>query len=368
MRRKLIYVFYLLLSLTMAGCNSDSGEEVISKDPEYPEEPGGTTGDRTVWSFDVKIMLDEMTFKSYNSSVEDINAKLKQRFKEVRELYHGKKEIYFEADIEFVPFFDETCVYNCSSQDILNNAIAYRGKYPYLIVFDGTVGDFTNEWIHADWTGWGREVVCISENNIGKPDANVTYKILSHYKTSRTLAHELGHARGVPDIYAMEIKQNQVNGQFFTPVTCMMNNCWEGDTWSEYSQLLINHNKNLIAGEKGFQPLEKPLYPNSLLLKVVRGGKPLEGAEVKIYREKMYENVVDPIPNRQKTLGAKGEWELSPVTLFNGPNADIAYGVLLVEVTKGDRTEYRFIPVYELQLAYMKGETENYIIEMELKP
>ena len=70
----------------------------------------------------------------------------------------GKKESpYFDADIEFVPFFDETCVYDCSSSGSPGSCccLTYQGDYPYLVMFDGKVGDFSDERVHSDWTGWG---------------------------------------------------------------------------------------------------------------------------------------------------------------------------------------------------------------------
>ena len=119
--KQIFYWLSLLLCLAVAGCSSDGEDEVTPKD-EPGEEGGGEQTGREVWSFDVKVMLDRATFKSYGSSANVVNNKLKQRFKEVRELYHGKKGItYFDADIEFVPFFDETCVYDCSSQEVLDH-------------------------------------------------------------------------------------------------------------------------------------------------------------------------------------------------------------------------------------------------------
>ncbi len=324
--KQIFYWLSLLLCLAVAGCSSDGEDEVTPKD-EPGEEGGGEQTGREVWSFDVKVMLDRATFKSYGSSANVVNNKLKQRFKEVRELYHGKKGItYFDADIEFVPFFDETCVYDCSSQEVLDHAVTYRGDYPYLVMFDGKVGDFSDERVHSDWTGWGIEVVCISDNNKGAPDGGATtYDILSPYKTSECLAHELGHARGVPDIYAMEVKTNPISGTLFSPVTCMMNICWGGDSWSEYAQLLINH----------------------------------------IYREEMYKNTVDVTAFMKKTLGTDGLLSLSPVTLFNGAGGGIGYGVLLIEVVDGESKTYRYIPVYEVQIAYLKGDTDQYTIEIK---
>lgn len=364
--KQIFYWLSLLLCLAVAGCSSDGEDEVTPKD-EPGEEGGGEQTGREVWSFDVKVMLDRATFKSYGSSANVVNNKLKQRFKEVRELYHGKKGItYFDADIEFVPFFDETCVYDCSSQEVLDHAVTYRGDYPYLVMFDGKVGDFSDERVHSDWTGWGIEVVCISDNNKGAPDGGATtYDILSPYKTSECLAHELGHARGVPDIYAMEVKTNPISGTLFSPVTCMMNICWGGDSWSEYAQLLINRNKNLVRGQEGFIPLEEPQYPKNLVLNITRDGQPVKYAAVNIYREEMYKNTVDVTAFMKKTLGTDGLLSLSPVTLFNGAGGGIGYGVLLIEVVDGESKTYRYIPVYEVQIAYLKGDTDQYTIEIK---
>lgn len=363
-KKRIFYWLSLLLCVVVMACSSGSDEEI---GPEEPEGGGEQTG-RPEWSFEVKIMLDQPTFKSYGSSVEVVKNKLRQRFKEVKELYHGKKgTTYFDAEIEFKPFFDESCVYDCSSQEVLDNAVAYRGSYPYLVVFDGKVGDFSGERVHSDWTGWGIEVVCISDNNKGAPDGGATtYDILSPYKTSEALAHELGHARGVPDIYAMEVKSNPVNGQLFSPVKCMMNICWGGDSWSEYSQLLINRNKALVRGQEGFVPLEQPMYPKKMTLKVTKNGHPVAYAGINIYREKMYENTMESTPFMRSALNNSGELELTPVTLFNGSGGGIGYGVLLIEVVEGESRNYKMLPVYEVQIAYLKGQTDQYTIELKL--
>jgi hypothetical protein len=369
MRKNCIFCFlYLLLFVMTTGCTEEPDNENSSETEGKKED-----NIRDVWSFDVKIMLDRKTFESYGSDISIVNGKLTKRFNEVRELYHGKKGItYFDADFEFKPFFNETCVYDRSSEEVFQAAETYRGAYCYLIVIDGCIGDYKGERVHSDWTGsWTgkKEVVCLFDNNKGAPDGGTTvYDILSPYKTSEALAHELGHGRGAPDIYAMEVKVNPVNSQTFSPVKCIMNLCWGGDSWSEYTQLLINRNKNLIMGEKGFVPQEQPQYPEKLTLKVTRNKQEVPYVDVNIYREKMYENSIQTTPLKNST-NSSGELELSPVSLFNS-GTSIGYGVLLIEVVEGTgenaKKSYQWLPVYEVQMAFLKGITDIYRMEIKI--
>ena len=104
----------------------------------------------------------------------------------------------------------------------------------------------------------------------------------------------------------MEVKTTPISGTLFRPVNCMMNICWGGDSWSEYAQLLINRNKNLVRGQEGFIPLEEPKYPKNLVLNITRDGQPVKYATVNIYREEMYKNTVDVTAFMKKTLVTDG--------------------------------------------------------------
>lgn len=101
------------------------------------------------------------------------------------------------------------------------------------------------------------------------------------------------------------------------------------------------------------------------MLNITRDGQPVKYATVNIYREEMYKNTVDVTAFMKKTLGTDGLLSLSPVTLFNGAGGGIGYGVLLIEVVDGESKTYRYIPVYEVQIAYLKGDTDQYTIEIK---
>lgn len=357
-RKNLCFWICLMLVMGIAGCSG-------SEDTLGEEGGGGSETNREVWSFDVKIMLDRPTFKfAYGSSVDIVNKKLQQRFEEVRELYRGKSgTIYFDADIEFKPFFDESCVYDCSSEEPYANGKTLRGSYPYLVVFDGRVGDYPDEYLHSNWKGWGNEVISIFKNGKDDVDASYTYDILSKYNTTETLAHELGHARGVPDIYAMEVKENPINGEKFVPVECMMNICWGADSWSEYSQLLINRNRDYVYGDGKFIGLEEPFHQDELELKVTKNGVPLSFGRVTVYPEYNLEYKIETTPLMTGTLTNEGTMKIDPKLFFN--QHGILVGTALIEV-EADEKYYRFLPVYEFQVAYLKGEKTKYVVEMKI--
>lgn len=351
---------FVLGSFFMASCSKETDEFEDQKEVTADDE-SDIASERDVWSFDVKVMLDRATYKLYFSDADIVKKKLQERFDDVAALYKGKNGInFFDADIKFNPIFDESNVYDSSSEDVFVNGLTYRGDYPYLLIIDGCIGDYAGERVHSDWTGWGQEIVCLFDNGLSAADDGKTvYDILSKYKTSEAITHELGHARGVPDIYAMEVKTNPICNLIFSPVKCIMNVCWGGDSWSEYAQLLINRNKDLVRGEPGFCPLEEPPFPETLTLKMLKGEQPISNAKVNIYGSVMYSYTVEDNSVSSYTTDEDGCIQLNPESLFTGTNGDYKYGVVLLEIVSSEEKYYDFLPVYEVQIPYLKEAKEN---------
>ena len=371
----------LCMALSLFGaCGTE--DNPLSQKPETPgtEKPlePESPDNRPVWTFDVKVMLDRKTYEThYSADPSIVKDKLGYIFKRANELYHGKKDVvYFDADVVFNPVFKAEYVYDESSELLFkrfrdDKRKELREGYPYLAIIDGCIGDHENERTHTDYTPWGSEVVCMFDNNNGAADAGQSvYAILSQYKTAEAFAHELGHGRGVPDIYGMAVTSNEVNGERFSPITCIMNNCWGGDSWSEYSQLLINRNKDIVPDDSGaFHALDEPEYPRDIFFKATLAGQPLAGACINVYKSRIYDNTIKAQVQHTATLTDEGTCKISSGELFgtcgNGPQ----YGVVLVEVVdaNGGSKYYQFVPAYDAQVAFLKGEQTSYTVEMAFK-
>lgn len=368
----------LLLATTLfPACGND--EEPLYPPPSYaqPEEPEPPAEGRPEWKFQVKVVLDKKTYDTYYKSAETVKKKLKERFDDVAKLYHGVNgKTFFDADIVYEPVFEESFVYDESSQDMYKKATTVRGKYPYLVLMDGCIGDHAGEYWHQDYTGmWNAESSCtvFFPANAGYADpagSAKVYDILSVYQTSEGLAHELGHGRGVLDMYAMEVEagKNQVNGEGFEAVTCIMNMCWGGTTWSEYAQLLINRNKNYTPQDSKYHDMYELKFPAKLNLAVTKGGKALAGATVNIYLSAAYSYAIDNKADFTDKTPASGVLTYDPKKFYT-PRWDnyLDNGIALIEVVDDGKKYYRFLPLYEVQTEWLKGNTSEYKVTIAIK-
>lgn len=375
-----IRVLLFLLTFLWTSCGDEN--EPLYPPPSYaqpdePDVPDVPEAERGDWTFQVKVMLDKKTYDTYYKSADVVNKKLKERFDEVARLYHGVNgKTFFDADIKYEPVFEESFVYNESSQDMYKKAAAIRGNYPYMVLMDGCIGDFAGEYWHQDYTGmWNAESSCtvFFPSNAAYADAPGTaksYDILSTYQTSEGLAHELGHGRGVLDLYAMEVEaaKNLVNGEGFEAVTCMMNMCWGGTEWSEYSQLIINRNKNYTPQSSQYHDMYDIQLPTKLNIAVTKGGKALSEATVNIYLSKVYSYAIENTPAFTDKLPANGILTYE-TKKFYLPRWDtyLEYGIALIEVVDGSNKHYRFLPMYEPQTEWLKGNTSEYKVTIAIK-
>ena len=361
-RRLLIRLSICLFFLFLYSCE---------KEDHFENEKKGTTiGDGClIWKFTVKVMLDKKTYDThYHSDPNTVQRLLEERFKDVADIYQwpiGKPS--FEGEIIFQPVFDSSFVYDESSLGMVNKeGASLRGTYNYVIILDGCLGDYADEAPYKDYS-WGGYVRYF-DNGLGKADGGTAvYDMLSNYQTARGFAHELGHGRGVPDVYAMEVITNEVNGQPFKPMECMMFDNWTATTWSEYARFLINRNKNYTLEDNEFHPLSNPDFPNNIVFKVTKNGTPLDDATINVYKSGIYGyKITKEVYHTGKLVNGQISFESKKLYTPQANRSELQFGTILIEIVDVNQKYYRFVPAYEVQIAYLKGEFGNYTIDIEI--
>lgn len=366
----------VLLSMVLYSCEDENFNYATPFPDDMTEVMPEPKPGRGEWTFKVKVILDKKTFdEKYKSDVNTVKAKLKERFSEINKLYAGvDNTLFFEKDIVFEPVFAASHVYNESSEKIVlsyDRCNEIRGSYPYLVILDGCIGDFGDERWHQDYTLGTATVICpAQEGRNVSPSLQRVYDILGSYQTSEGLAHELGHGRGVLDIYAMEVNagQNAVNGQGFEGVTCIMNMCWGGRSWSEYAQLIINRNQHYAPQDKEYAHMYVIDLPSTMEVKVTKVGKAVTDGTVNVYTSAFYSLSIDKnVDFTQKLSNGTASFDSWKIYIPTMKGWYVDNGICLVEAVVGDQKGYKFVPLYDLQVTYMKGEKSKHTVTIDLK-
>jgi len=190
------------------------------------------------------------------------------------------------------------------------------------------------------------------------------------------LLHEIGHQLGIIDIYRLNVdpSQNEVNGQGYSSVPCLMNGC--SHFISEHTALAMNQWYGKRRGYFGQYLFRVPTTNKLKLLDA--NGLPLDGATVTVYQKLEISGVGEKIPNIPKFTGttdANGIFvfpnvNLSEKGLFWADTGDVLNnnpfgyiwcvgpnGVFLIKVQKRGAVDYVWIDITEFNVAYWHGNT-----------
>lgn len=179
------------------------------------------------------------------------------------------------------------------------------------------------------------------------------------------LVHELGHFRGMYDLYLGEVTsdRNPINSRQYESVRGIMNSPYGGETvWSEFSRIIINAS----AGNKVAKPYWE-FFPDVFRVNVrKRNNTPATGAQLRFYPviQTSTGNVVrergNDVIQFRATLGADGIYTFNPPNPFavNQVPWNNMYN-FLVEVTYTvsgtEYMEYAWMPMNDALIAGSKG-------------
>lgn len=399
----------LLVSATLGNVSCAVGDEEVVPGaglvvpPEGSEPGGGDDGPRKTIEYVGFVLIDEVGFERYGGTTEKVQARIDHFFAKTTEYWNysgfeaknGGGKQRFKHDFVFKGILKD--VYKRSSANLIHT---YRERFDaerdcHFILLLDTKKDYDDERGAAMAGGIGDGVsgVTLSDGSGAFND------LLGNEWEHTTFAHELGHVRGVTDVYATMCRDgwtgNPVNGAEFDPMPCVMYASAEGH-WSDYALHIIdNYAEYKIFGREWSaqnpgKDFFNSLYAETMKFKITVNNQPVGRNEIKA---KFYGKVSNPGDNNGRyviptpyvtyTSGNDGSftvieveqmyanphnWSINGAKVPEGTN--LGYGrwfnfLVTFEDVDGKVLDYLWIPEYEAQA--MGKLEKNIVFEVNLK-
>jgi hypothetical protein len=174
-----------------------------------------------------------------------------------------------------------------------------------------------------------------------------------------SLIHELGHARGAVDLYALGVtgSNNPVNGQGFVPPSGFMTYPYGASAFDTYSENIVNASGSLVYDD---DHVVMQSLPSTYRLAVTRAGAPVAGASVTLYPVPWFSSSVSPTPHMSGTTGEGGTWVLPDDPFdpsLSWPKWHLRYPSFLVEVVSGASVGYGWLTLHDAGNAFFAGQS-----------
>ena len=181
-----------------------------------------------VHTFRVKIGIDRESVDSLGGR-ERVIRHIEEMFRRVNRAFNY--DARFRAIYDFVVDWNAFYIYDGVSAD---EVMKPHPDHDYLVVMDGYKSDPRE--VGGGWYGDTIQTVYHSRTH------NDRFNSPFEPGAVDGIIHEFGHARGIPDIYAMKVDadKNPVNGRAFHAVRCIMDYPYGEVHWSDYAVHMIN--------------------------------------------------------------------------------------------------------------------------------
>jgi len=267
-----------------------------------PEQPDSNTEDSTKVKYtadyddgatifiNVKIAIDR---KGWNSQTpEFFKQKLKEQWDQINARFNNcdkkhllKRKYIYKPDLDDIIVYDGCSYWGENGANMKSINQMDKNIFKLVVIYD-----FFYEGAENGEYGGG----CGNDNGIGtilviNASDGMKNKYNDHFNqyTYRAITHELGHFRGVIDLYAdvVEGKNNPINGEGYMPSHCLMNDyCYTPDeesSWSDYAIKIINK----VGNKKQADLINELMYQDfadKMVIKTIKNGEPID-AKVNLY-------------------------------------------------------------------------------------
>lgn len=287
LRLTLIATLFILVS-----CSSTSGNDPETPVPDTKEKIKYTADydDGSTIFINVKIAIDRKGWNAqtpafFKEKLTEQWEKINVRFNNSDKKHQLKRKYIFKPDLDDIIVYDGCSYWGENGANM--KAIKQMDKSIFKLVVSY---DFFYEGAENGEYGGG----CGNDDGIGtilviNASEGMKNKYNDHFNiyTYRAITHELGHFRGIIDLYAdvVEGKNNPVNGEGLTPPHCLMNDyCYTPDeesSWSEYAINIINK----VGNTKQTDLINSLMYSDfadRMVITATKNGAPVD-AKVSLY-------------------------------------------------------------------------------------
>jgi hypothetical protein len=294
------------------------------------------------WIFSVLVGVTERT-SDYYGGYENVNQLVMDQFMTINAKFNDPD--VFSARLNFG--VDEVYVF---PGDIYSEIFKSHPDHDYKVVIDG-YPDHGGGWYgsyNTVYHSW-------SIDSYGGPFGDTA---------TDGLTHEFGHSRGAIDLYASKVESinNPVNGEEYDiPFSSIMNYPYGIDVWDEHSINLINMNGGEVISNLDY--IHNSFPPMIIIIVQDQFGIPLNNVKVNMYPVKWYSESVGSSPRLTMYTNNDGNAELIENPFEPGDSNDpweIKYCNFLIEATYSGFSQYKWLPLFEVQNHYFKYPDEPY--------
>lgn len=301
----------------------------------------GVAQAQPVHRFTVKIGIDRESVDSLGGR-ENVVRHIGDMFRKINKAFNY--DARFAAIYDFVVDWEAFYIYDGIS---LDEVMKPHPQHDYLVVMDGYKSH--PKEVGGGW--YGDEIQTIYHARTHNDRFNSPFE----QQAIDGIIHEFGHARGMPDIYAMKVDadKNPINGEAFYGTRCIMDYPYGERHWSDYAVNMLN-----LAGGRNIDidDLVAKALPEKICIKARwADGSEVKECQVRFYPVDWYSYSVAGKPVFT-TTAKKGSVTLSAEKVFSREKEfGVKYSNCLVEVEAEGKKSYGWLPLYFVENCWFEG-------------
>lgn len=312
----------------------------------------GMTSAQPVYRFSIKVGIDSQTVDSLGG-IERVRPMVRDMFEKVNRAFNHTRQ--FNALYDFAVDWDALYVFDgISTEEVFKP----HPDHDYLVVIDGYKSDPKEQG-----GGWyGADIQTVYHSRIHNDRFNNPFD----QGAIDGIIHEFGHARGMPDIYAMKVDlpNNPIAPIGCQTVRCIMDYPYGEHHWCKYAVNMID-----AASDKRVEidNLVSAMCPQKIVISICDSvGKPVKGADIRLYPVGWYSNSVSTTPIKEARSNHFGKYIFTSNIYGYSEEFGLGCPNLFVEVSKDGRKAYGWLPLYEVQNVTFEGK-DTYTLKLAFK-